>query len=244
MAILEAENLTKVYGGKAVVRAVDLHFRSGEIIGLLGRNGAGKTTTFQMLVGLIRPDSGQVRLDGQNITGLPSPKRALAGLVYLPQENSVFLRASVEDNLRLILELRPMTRQQKKARLEELLTRFNLTALRRQGAHTLSGGEQRKLEIARALTLSPKFLLLDEPFTGVDPLTILDLQRIAINLREEGIGVVISDHNVHDTFQICDRVYIIDEGEVLVSGSPAEVAANELARQRFLGAEFRFQPAN
>ena len=244
MAILEAENLTKVYGGKAVVRAVDLHFRSGEIIGLLGRNGAGKTTTFQMLVGLIRPDSGQVRLDGQNITGLPSPKRALAGLVYLPQENSVFLRASVEDNLRLVLELRPMTRQQKKARLEELLTRFNLTALRRQGAHTLSGGEQRKLEIARALTLSPKFLLLDEPFTGVDPLTILDLQRIAINLREEGIGVVISDHNVHDTFQICDRVYIIDEGEVLVSGSPAEVAANELARQRFLGAEFRFQPAN
>jgi len=244
MAILEAENLTKVYGGKAVVRAVDLYFRSGEIIGLLGRNGAGKTTTFQMLVGLIRPDSGQVRLDGQNITGLPSPKRALAGLVYLPQENSVFLRASVEDNLRLVLELRPMTRQQKKARLEELLTRFNLTALRRQGAHTLSGGEQRKLEIARALTLSPKFLLLDEPFTGVDPLTILDLQRIAINLREEGIGVVISDHNVHDTFQICDRVYIIDEGEVLVSGSPAEVAANELARQRFLGAEFRFQPAN
>jgi len=244
MAILEAENLTKVYGGKAVVRAVDLHFRSGEIIGLLGRNGAGKTTTFQMLVGLIRPDSGQVRLDGQNITGLPSPKRALAGLVYLPQENSVFLRASVEDNLRLVLELRPMTRQQKKARLEELLTRFNLTALRRQGAHTLSGGEQRKLEIARALTLSPKFLLLDEPFTGVDPLTILDLQRIAVNLREEGIGVVISDHNVHDTFQICDRVYIIDEGEVLVSGSPAEVAANELARQRFLGAEFRFQPAN
>jgi lipopolysaccharide export system ATP-binding protein len=244
MAILEAENLTKVYGGKAVVRAVDLYFKSGEIIGLLGRNGAGKTTTFQMLVGLIRPDSGQVRLDGQNITGLPSPKRALAGLVYLPQENSVFLRASVEDNLRLILELRPMTRQQKKARLEELLTRFNLTPLRRQGAHTLSGGEQRKLEIARALTLSPKFLLLDEPFTGVDPLTILDLQRIAINLREEGIGVVISDHNVHDTFQICDRVYIIDEGEVLVSGSPAEVAANELARQRFLGAEFRFHPAN
>ncbi len=244
MAILEAEKLTKIYGGKAVVRAVDLSFKSGEIIGLLGRNGAGKTTTFQMLVGLIRPDSGQVSLDGQNITGLPSPKRALAGLVYLPQENSVFLRASVEDNLRLVLELRPMTRQQKKARLEELLARFNLTALRRQGAHTLSGGEQRKLEIARALTLSPKFLLLDEPFTGVDPLTILDLQRIAINLREEGIGVVISDHNVHDTFQICDRVYIIDEGEVLVSGSPEEVAANELARQRFLGAEFCFQSSN
>lgn len=243
MGLLEARGLTKIYGGRTVVRQVNLEFRSGEIVGLLGRNGAGKTTTFQMIVGLIRPDYGQILLNGEDITKWPCPDRALAGLVYLPQENSVFLRTTVEINLSLILELQPTHWQQKKERLNQLLARFNLAALRKQGAHTLSGGEQRKLEIARALILDPQFLLLDEPFTGVDPLTILDLQRIVLDLRKEGRSIIISDHNVQDTFQICDRIYIIDEGQVLVSGPPQEVAENGLAREKFLGPDFSFCPS-
>jgi len=242
MAILEARKLTKIYGDRAVVSQVDLEFQSGEIVGLLGRNGAGKTTTFQMMVGLIRPDRGQILLNGEEITRWPSPKRARAGLVYLPQENSVFLRTTVENNLRLILELQPLSQEEREKRLGELLARFNLEALRKQGAHTLSGGEQRKLEIARALILEPQFLLLDEPFTGIDPLTILDLQQIILDLKKEKRTIIISDHNVQDTFEICDRVYIIDEGQVLVSGPPQEVAQNELARQKFLGPDFSFRP--
>ncbi len=243
MAVLKAENLTKFYDDRAVVRGINLEFRSGEIIGLLGRNGAGKTTTFQMIVGLIKPDKGRIFLDDEEVTAFPSFRRALAGLIYLPQENSVFLRTTVENNLRLILELLPGSKELKKEKLEKLLAQFHLTELRRQGAHTLSGGEQRKLEIARALTLNPKFLLLDEPFTGVDPLSILELQRIALRLKEENIGLVLSDHNVYDTFKICDRVYIIDEGEVLCSGQPAEVAADNQARARFLGPDFTFTPS-
>lgn len=243
MGFLEARGLTKIYGGRAVVRQVNLEFRSGEIVGLLGRNGAGKTTTFQMIVGLVKPDEGQILFNGEDITRWPSPDRALAGLIYLPQENSVFLRTTVENNLRLILELQPLDNQERKNRLNQLLARFNLIALRKQGAHTLSGGEQRKLEIARALILDPQFLLLDEPFTGIDPLTILDLQRIILDLKKEGRSIIISDHNVQDTFQICDRVYIIDEGQVLVSGPPQEVAANKLARERFLGPDFSFHPS-
>ncbi len=243
MGFLEAKGLTKIYGGRTVVNQVNLEFRSGEIVGLLGRNGAGKTTTFQMIVGLIRPDEGQILLNGRNITRWPSSIRALAGLVYLPQENSVFLRTTVENNLCLILELQPISRQQKKERLNQLLARFNLVALRKQGAHTLSGGEQRKLEIARSLILDPQFLLLDEPFTGIDPLTILDLQQIFLDLKKEGRSIIISDHNVQDTFNICDRVYIIDEGKVLISGSPQEVSENRLAREKFLGPDFSFRPS-
>ncbi len=243
-SVLEARDIVKVYDRRKVVDGLNLKFYAGEIAGLLGRNGAGKTTTFQVLVGLIKPDEGAIFLDGQDITRTPSPKRALAGLIYLPQENSIFLRATVEDNLRLILELQPLSRKQKKQRLEELLEQFNLAGLRRQGSHTLSGGEQRKLEIARALILNPKFLLLDEPFTGVDPLTIVELKQIIINLKKTGIGLVISDHNVHDTFDICDRVHIIDEGKILVSGSPPEVAVDNLARERFLGPDFSFSRVN
>jgi len=242
MAILEARRLTKTYGDRTVVYQVSLEFQSGEIVGLLGRNGAGKTTTFQMIVGLIKPDGGQILLNGEEITRWPSPKRARAGLIYLPQENSVFLRTTVENNLRLILELQPLSQEERERRLEELLARFNLKTMRKQGAHTLSGGEQRKLEIARALILEPHFLLLDEPFTGIDPLTILDLKRIILDLKKEKRTIIISDHNVQDTFEICDRVYIIDEGQVLVSGPPEEVAANELARQKFLGPDFSFHP--
>lgn len=243
MAILEARKLTKVYGDRAVVSQVSLEFQSGEIVGLLGRNGAGKTTTFQMIVGLIKPDEGQILLNGEEITRWPSPKRARAGLIYLPQENSVFLRTTVENNLRLILELQALSKEERERKLEELLARFNLEALRKQGAHTLSGGEQRKLEIARALILEPLFLLLDEPFTGIDPLTILDLKRIILDLKKEKRTIIISDHNVQDTFEICDRVYIIDEGRVLVSGPPQEVAENTLARQKFLGPDFSFRPS-
>ncbi|MCX7974210.1 MAG: LPS export ABC transporter ATP-binding protein [Candidatus Aminicenantes bacterium] len=242
MSLLQAKELTKIYHGRPVVNRVNLEFRSGEIVALLGRNGAGKTTTFQMIVGLIKPDYGEILFNGQNITKWPTPEKALAGIIYLPQENSIFLRTTVENNLNLILELQPLSRKERKATLDNLLARFNLYELRKQGAHTLSGGEQRKLEIARALILDPQFLLLDEPFTGIDPLTILDLQRIILNLKNEGRGIIISDHNVQDTFQICDRVYIIDEGQVLVSGSPEEVAQNELARQKFLGLDFSFNP--
>lgn len=240
MSLLEAKGLTKFYGHRLVVKEVNLQFQNGEIVGLLGRNGAGKTTTFQMIVGLIKPDFGEILLNGQNITKWPTSERALAGILYLPQENSIFLRTTVENNLYLILELQPLSREEKKTRLEALLSRFNLSGLRKQQAYTLSGGEQRKLEIARALILDPQFLLLDEPFTGVDPLTILDLQRLILDLKKEGRGIVISDHNVQDTFQICDRIYIIDEGQVLVSGSPQQVAQNELARERFLGNNFFF----
>ncbi|MGQ9472093.1 MAG: LPS export ABC transporter ATP-binding protein [Candidatus Aminicenantales bacterium] len=244
ISLLEAKNITKIYDKRKVVEGLSLKFQGGEIAGLLGRNGAGKTTTFQILVGLIKPDEGSIFLNGQDITRMPSPKRALSGLIYLPQENSIFLRATVEDNLRLILGLQPLSRNKKKQRLEELLEQFNLTELRRQGSHTLSGGEQRKLEIARALILNPRFLFLDEPFTGVDPLTIVELKQIIINLKKTGIGLVISDHNVHDTFAICDHVHIIDEGKILVSGPPAEVAVNNLAKERFLGPDFLFAAAN
>lgn len=240
MSRLEARRLVKRFGRRIVVKGVDAVFESGEIVGLLGRNGAGKTTFFQMIVGLLRPDAGAVYLDGKNMTSLPTDRRARAGLTYLPQENSVFLKASVIDNLRLGLELQPLSRSEREATAAALLEEFNLSPLAAQGADSLSGGERRRLEICRALLLQPKFLLLDEPFTGIDPLTIREIQKTLLRLKERGIGIILSDHNVRDTFQIVDRAYLIDDGEILVMDTPARLAANPKARERFLGTEFRF----
>lgn len=240
MSRLEARRLVKRFGRRIVVKGVDAVFESGEIVGLLGRNGAGKTTFFQMIVGLLRPDAGAVYLDGENMTSLPTDRRARAGLTYLPQENSVFLKASVIDNLRLGLELQPLSRTEREATAAALLEEFNLSPLAAQGADSLSGGERRRLEICRALLLQPKFLLLDEPFTGIDPLTIREIQKTLLRLKERGIGIILSDHNVRDTFQIVDRAYLIDDGEILVMDTPARLAANPKARERFLGTEFRF----
>lgn len=238
MSCLEAKNLVKSYGRRVVVNNVDIRIRSGEIIGLLGRNGAGKTTIFQMIVGLIKPDSGHIILDGTEISQAPTNKRAMTGLTYLPQENSVFLKASVENNLRLALELQPYSKEEREKIIRDLLEEFGLLSLAGQPAHSLSGGERRRLEICRALVLKPKFLLLDEPFTGIDPLTILELQKILVRLKNKDIGILLSDHNVRDTFKIAGRATIIDEGEILIEDIPERIAANPKARERFLGTEF------
>jgi lipopolysaccharide export system ATP-binding protein len=238
MSVLRSENLTKTYGGREVVRGVNVRVQSGEIVGLLGRNGAGKTTTFQMVVGLIKPDHGTIFLDDHNISRCTTPERARLGITYLPQENSVFLKASVRDNLRLILELLPYDEKERETLAHDLLDELGLLPMAEQSAHSLSGGERRKLEICRSLVLKPQFLLLDEPFTGIDPLTIIELQKILLRLKERSIGIIISDHNVRDTLRITDRAYILDEGVVLIEGSPSRVAADEQARKRFLGADF------
>jgi lipopolysaccharide export system ATP-binding protein len=237
-SILKANALQKSYSSRFVVKGVDLQVRSGEIIGLLGRNGAGKTTTFLMIAGLIKPDDGELYLDDMDISSCSTPQRANLGITYLPQENSVFLKTSVENNLRMVWEIRGDKRNERKKLGKQLLKELGLENLSDQKAYTLSGGERRKLEICRALLLNPKFLLLDEPFTGIDPLTIIDLQKILIKLRNKGLGVVLSDHNVRDTFRITDRAYVIDEGEILVEGNPQEVASSKLAREQFLGENF------
>ena len=238
MSCLEAKNLVKSYGRRVVVNNVDIRIRSGEIIGLLGRNGAGKTTIFQMIVGLIKPDSGHIILDGTEISQAPTNKRAMTGLTYLPQENSVFLKASVENNLRLALELQLYSKEEREKIIRDLLEEFGLLSLAGQPAHSLSGGERRRLEICRSLVLKPKFLLLDEPFTGIDPLTILELQKILVRLKNKDIGILLSDHNVRDTFKIAGRATIIDEGEILIEDIPERIAANPKARERFLGTDF------
>jgi lipopolysaccharide export system ATP-binding protein len=238
MSVLRAEDFAKSYGRRLVVAGVNVRVESGEIIGLLGRNGAGKTTTFQMIVGLVKPDHGRVDLDGRDISRCTAPERARLGITYLPQENSVFLKATVEENLRLILELLPYDKEERERLSRGLLEELGLLSLAGQPAHSLSGGERRKLEICRSLVLKPKFLLLDEPFTGIDPLTIIELQRIMLSLKEKGMGIVISDHNVRDTMRITDRAYILDEGEVLIEGRPSEIAASPAARKKFLGDDF------
>jgi lipopolysaccharide export system ATP-binding protein len=239
MAVLKTKNLIKSYDHRVVVNKVNLEIHSGEIIGLLGRNGAGKTTTFQMIVGLIKPDKGEIYLDNTDISRASTHSRAKAGVAYLPQENSVFLKASVENNLKLVLELQSHTSQEREKISQDLLQELGLTPQAKQPAYSLSGGERRKLEISRSLILQPKFLLLDEPFTGIDPLTIVDLQKIMIHLKNKGIGIVLSDHNVRDTFAIVNRAYIIDDGQILIEGHPQEIAADEKAKERFLGKEFK-----
>jgi lipopolysaccharide export system ATP-binding protein len=239
MSVLKSENLTKSFNFRPVVKGVNIEISSGEIISLLGRNGAGKTTTFQMIAGLIKPDSGDIFLDEKNISQYSSYLRAAEGITYLPQEHSVFLKASVANNLRLILELQPIGKEERKKIIRELLEELGLHDLEKQPAHSLSGGERRRLEICRSLLIKPKFLLLDEPFTGIDPLTITELQKIMLKLKNKGIGIILSDHNVQDTFKISDRAYIIDEGKILIKGNPKDIASDEMAKEKFFGKSFK-----
>jgi lipopolysaccharide export system ATP-binding protein len=238
--VLEAKGLRKLYRKKIAVGEVSFSMTTGEIVGLLGPNGAGKTTVFYMVVGFIRPTAGRVALDHQEISGLPMYLRARLGIAYLPQEPSIFRRLSVEDNVRAVLETRAdISGARKRERLDELLEEFGIARLRRQKAYTLSGGERRRTEIARALALDPKFLLLDEPFAGIDPIAVHEIKSIVRRLSEAGIGVLITDHNVRDTLDITHRAHIINLGNIVVSGSRDEVLASEMARKIYLGEEFR-----
>ncbi len=239
MSVLRAEQLRKRYKSRTVVHDVGLEVSSGEVIGLLGPNGAGKTTCFYMIVGLVAADSGRIHLDGRELTHLPIHRRARLGISYLPQENSVFRRLSVEENVQAVLELQGLAGDALEARLVELLKDLSILHLRKHAALSLSGGERRRLEIARALGTRPLFILLDEPFAGVDPIAVLDIQRIIRFLKERGIGVLITDHNVRETLGICDRAYIINEGAVLASGRPDEIVYNENVRRVYLGENFR-----
>jgi len=239
MEKLEARALTKVYGGRKVVNGVDLEIRPGEVVGLLGPNGAGKTTTFYMIVGLIKPDGGRIFLDSEEITRDPMFERARKGINYLPQEPSVFRKLTVEENILAILETLDIGGEERKNRLEQLLGELDLTDLARNKAYSLSGGERRRVEITRALVTSPRFILLDEPFAGIDPLAVADIQKIIQKLKSKGIGVVISDHNVRETLSVCDRAYILNEGTVLVEGLPEMIAESKIARKFYLGDDFR-----
>lgn len=239
MPVLKAINLEKSFNRRVVVKGVSIEIHSGEIIGLLGRNGAGKTTTFQMMMGLLKPDRGLISLDDKDISDYSTSQRALAGVTYLPQEDSVFLNTTVENNLKMILEVQSYDKKQQEKIRKRLLLEMGLEKLAKQSAHRLSGGERRRLEISRSLILDPKFLLLDEPFTGIDPLTILEIQKILLGLKQRGIGIILSDHNVKDTLKITDKAYIIDEGEILITGDPKVIAADKKARERFLGKNFK-----
>ncbi len=240
MSQLVAQGLSKRYGARWVLEQASLEVRTGEVVGLLGANGAGKTTCFYILVGLIGADSGQLSLDDRNLTPLAMHQRARLGLGYLPQEPSVFRQLSVADNLRAVLELRTdLTRAQQAARCETLLDELRIDHLYQQKAASLSGGERRRLEIARALALNPRFILLDEPFAGVDPIAVGDIQRIIQHLRSQDIGVLITDHKVRETLASCDRAYIINAGQIIAAGAPAEIVANDAVRSVYLGQDFR-----
>jgi lipopolysaccharide export system ATP-binding protein len=236
---LEVEGLKKNFGRKLAVRDVSFRMESGEIVGLLGPNGAGKTTVFYMIVGFIRTSSGRISLDGRDITRKPMYKRARLGISYLPQEASIFKKLTVEENIRAVLETKRIGRKQRKARLEFLLEELKITHIRKQRAYTLSGGERRRTEIARALAIEPKFLLLDEPFAGIDPIAVYEIKRIVEELSAKGIGVLITDHNVRDTLEITQRSYIIHMGEILAHGTKEHILENPQARQVYLGTEFR-----
>jgi lipopolysaccharide export system ATP-binding protein len=234
-----AKNLQKSFKGRQVVRGVSVELLGGEVVGLLGPNGAGKTTIFDMVVGLCQPDQGNIFLNQEEITNLPMYKRARRGIGYLPQEASIFRRLSVEDNVLAVLETLNLSTAQRKSRLDELLEELNLTRLRTHGSYTLSGGERRRLEITRALATNPKFLLLDEPFAGIDPIAVGDIQDILTNLKKKGIGILITDHNVQDTLSITDRAYIISEGMILESGAPELIVNSPKARAVYLGERFK-----
>jgi lipopolysaccharide export system ATP-binding protein len=241
---LSVRSLQKSYGVRRVVKDVSIEVVSGEVIGLLGPNGAGKTTSFYMIVGLVPSEAGEILLDGERISNLPIHRRAERGLSYLPQEASVFRKLSVEDNIRAVLELqksdgKPLSREEIDKRLDTLLEELQIKSLRQNPALSLSGGERRRVEIARALATNPRFILLDEPFAGVDPIAVIEIQRIVRFLKARGIGVLITDHNVRETLDICDRAYIINQGSVLASGSPDEIIANESVRRVYLGENFR-----
>jgi lipopolysaccharide export system ATP-binding protein len=239
MSLLRVENLRKRYKSRTVVQDVSLDVASGEVVGLLGPNGAGKTTCFYMIVGLVAADAGAIHLDGRELTHDPVHRRARLGISYLPQENSVFRKLSVEENVQAVLELQGLEPEKIEPRLVELLTELNIAHLRKHTALSLSGGERRRLEIARALGTKPVFILLDEPFAGVDPIAVIDIQRIIRFLKERGIGVLITDHNVRETLGICDHAYIINEGAVLANGRPEEIVQNDNVRRVYLGEHFR-----
>jgi len=242
---LIAQGLRKTYGKRTVVQDVSLNVESGEVVGLLGPNGAGKTTSFYMIVGIVHADAGRIEIDGNPITGMPMHKRARLGLSYLPQDASVFRRLTVEENIRAVLELqqddkgRAISSREIGERLETLIAELQISHIRRNTAVSLSGGERRRVEIARALASNPRFILLDEPFAGVDPIAVIEIQRIVQFLKGRNIGVLITDHNVRETLGICDRAYIISEGTVLTSGHPSEIIDNEAVRKVYLGSNFR-----
>ena len=237
-AALAASKLSKSYGGREVVREVSITVSPGEIVGLLGPNGAGKTTTFYMVVGLTAPDSGSVSLGPHDITQLPMYLRARRGISYLPQEPSVFRKMSVEDNLRAVYETLDLTRREQESRIESLIGEFGLEKVRKSPGYALSGGERRRVEIARALVISPSFILLDEPFAGIDPIAVIDIQSIVERLKSMGIGILITDHNVRETLKITDRAYIINNGNILRSGDPADLSKDPEVRKIYLGEDF------
>ena len=237
---LTTHGLVKRYKGLQVVNKVDIDVKTGEVVGLLGPNGAGKTTCFYMVVGLVRRDGGEIRLNGADISDLPMHERARLGIGYLPQEPSIFRKLSVEENIYAVLEAKPtLSTLERRQRTDELLEEFNITHKRKSLGISLSGGERRRAEIARAVALKPSFILLDEPFAGIDPISVGDIQSIIAHLRDSGIGVLITDHNVRETLGICDRAYILSEGKVLTSGTPGEVLAHPEVRQVYLGSDFR-----
>ncbi len=239
MHILEAKGLSKHYGKRHVVQGLSLSVTNGEIVGLLGPNGAGKTTTFYMMVGLIKPDSGHIFIDDEDLTRTPMYRRALRGISYLPQEPSIFRKLSVEDNLRAVLEIRGLGKDEIASEVERLLKEFNLTELANKEGYKLSGGERRKTEIARAIAVKPTFLLFDEPFAGIDPIAIIELKKMLRYLKSKGLGILITDHNVRDTLSITDRAYIISSGAILQEGSPDTLVSDPRVREVFLGEEFR-----
>lgn len=235
---LLVENLRKSYGGRPVVNDISFDIRPGEVVGLLGPNGAGKTTTFYSIVGIVHPDSGRVSLDGQSLSHLPIHKRARAGIGYLPQETSVFRHLNVEDNLALVLEFQPLSTRERQSRITALLNDFGIERLRHAPVVSLSGGERRRLEIARAIATNPKYLLLDEPFTGIDPIAIQDIQKLIVLLKERGLGVLLTDHNPRATLSVVDRANIIHDGQLIFSGTTEAVSENEMVRRTYLGEDF------
>ena len=237
--ILSGTDLKKIYGTREVVKGISINVKRGEVVGLLGPNGAGKTTTFYMITGMIRPNAGQIHLNGSDLTGLPMYKRARKGLGYLSQEPSVFTKLSVEDNLRLVLQMTSMSKEEQTLRLEKLLEDFSINHIRKSKAYTLSGGERRRTEIARALVMEPHFMLLDEPFSGIDPIAVEDIQQIIFDLKKRNIGVLITDHNVRETLTITDRAYLLYEGNILKSGSARELTEDTETRRLYLGSKFR-----
>jgi lipopolysaccharide export system ATP-binding protein len=239
MQILSTVDLIKSFKGRKVVNDVNLRIAQGEVVGLLGPNGAGKTTTFYIIVGLTDPDSGQVLLDGADITHLPMYLRARNGISYLPQEPSIFRKLTVEENIMAVLETLPLSAHQRRERLEELIEELGLQQVRRSAGYLLSGGERRRVEIARSLVISPSFILLDEPFSGIDPLTVLDIQKIIVQLKEAGIGVLVTDHNVRETLRVTDRAYIINQGQIFRAGTPEELGNDAEVKRIYLGDNFR-----
>ncbi|MBI4654098.1 MAG: LPS export ABC transporter ATP-binding protein [Nitrospirae bacterium] len=239
MHTLEIKDLKKSYDGKEVVRSISLNIHSGEVVGLLGPNGAGKTTTFYMILGLIGPDSGAIFLNNENLSNSPMYKRARKGIGYLPQEPSIFRKLTVEDNIKAIIEMANIEKQKRDEILKYILEEFKFTPFAKRRGYQLSGGERRKVEIARVLTLDPLFVLLDEPFSGIDPLAVIELKKTIAQLKEKGIGIIITDHNVRDTLSITDRAYIINNGSILAHGTPSDLVSNESVKRNYLGEDFK-----